>query len=456
MQVDVNITTTGGGDNTHGTNPRPSSTFTHAASAGKRAFLWNANTREACELLRTHNTPDQDQDQGKESQAQAHATAHDDSVKCLKLSACGKYLATGGDDKAVKLWRLGSGDEAYALVWSATLPKRVSALTISPKSDFVFAGDKWGEVWCVSVQNPKKVDDGKTKTVVATRVLGHFCSICTGLAVSPCSRYLATADRDMKIRVSVLPPSPCESGVHDIESYCLGHSVFVTCILFLGGLGGGQVLLASGAGDGQVKLWDAPKGEELSCVAVDSASSVASLAHCPPSATSSNSGLLVSLSESERVAIMRVEREGALVLLSAKITLDIGASNNLPKEICPVQLALDPNGSTLWATCYQKRASAQQEEEGQEGGKKGAVFACLYTLDLSGALNSGSNEEGEELALSWVEPSFCPWGKGRDAPLVLEDTSKVDKLRVVSPQLRKHIFPLDQREHRKRFRRDKV
>ncbi len=39
-------------------------------------------------------------------------------------------------------------------------------------------------------------------------LLGHFCSTVTALAVAPGGRLLASADRDAKVRVSVLPRRP--------------------------------------------------------------------------------------------------------------------------------------------------------------------------------------------------------------------------------------------------------
>ncbi len=63
-------------------------------------------------------------------------------------------------------------------------------------------------------------------------LLGHFCSILTSLSVSRCGRFVVTTDRDAKARVSVLPPNPM-AGAHDIQSYCLAHSGFVTCSAFV-------------------------------------------------------------------------------------------------------------------------------------------------------------------------------------------------------------------------------
>ena len=112
----------------------------------------------------------------------------------MELSSCGQYLASSGDDKILKVWRV---DERQCL-WSVSLPKKVSSLAFSPDSRYVFAGDKFGDVWCVSVSSPKKKEDGSSD-VEATRVLGHFCSAITCLSISPCGKYIASGDRDRKV-----------------------------------------------------------------------------------------------------------------------------------------------------------------------------------------------------------------------------------------------------------------
>ena len=106
-------------------------------------------------------------------------------------------------------------------------------------------------------------------------VLGHYCAILTSLTLSASGRLLATTDRcavhcaldsllqrwhpdrpiktacasheahnlqpapaallchcrDQHVRVSVVPADPA-GGAHEIQSFCLGHTSFVTCSTF--------------------------------------------------------------------------------------------------------------------------------------------------------------------------------------------------------------------------------
>ena len=133
-------------------------------------------------------------------------------------------------------------------------------------------------------------------------LLGHFCSIITSLLVSPDGQYIVSTDRDHKIRVTHMPADPMQvcispcvrndkitslctcqvhlwlgtwhgkpdewgctgvffaasragavsvQGAHEIQSYCLGHTSFVTCAAFL--LLPTGTVLVSGAGDGSIR-----------------------------------------------------------------------------------------------------------------------------------------------------------------------------------------------------------
>ncbi|KAL0371289.1 UNVERIFIED_CONTAM: tRNA (guanine-N(7)-)-methyltransferase non-catalytic subunit wdr4 [Sesamum angustifolium] len=93
----------------------------------------------------------------------------------------------------------------------------------------------------------------------AVPVLSHYCSIITRLEFSPDGKYIITADRDFKIRVTVFPKQPL-NGAHEIQSFCLGHTEFVSCLAFISCEDYAQGLLVSGSGDSTVRLWDYASG----------------------------------------------------------------------------------------------------------------------------------------------------------------------------------------------------
>lgn len=84
------------------------------------------------------------------------------------------------------------------------------------------------------------------------------------------SSLLVTADRDHKLRASNLPRTvPLVEGSWDIQSFLFGHLAFVSCATAVPEPGGDEASkierLASGGGDGTVRLYRLDDGEELAC-----------------------------------------------------------------------------------------------------------------------------------------------------------------------------------------------
>jgi WD40 repeat protein len=75
--------------------------------------------------------------------------------------------------------------------------------------------------------------------------------------LSPNNTLIATADRDEKIRVSRL------SLPDDIVSFCMGHTQFVTKLLFCTLGGTKNEALISGSGDGTLRSWNPLTGKEM-------------------------------------------------------------------------------------------------------------------------------------------------------------------------------------------------
>ena len=123
---------------------------------------------------------------------------------------CGKFLATSCDGKSISLWDVATWERKK--VWSGK--RRFSALKFTPCGRHVLVSDKAGDSYRYVVD--QDTEGGEL-------VLGHI-SVILDLALSPCSKYLLTADRDEKIRVSHYP------NAYNIAQFCLGHAAFVSCI----------------------------------------------------------------------------------------------------------------------------------------------------------------------------------------------------------------------------------
>uniref|UniRef100_A0ACD5X7I8 Uncharacterized protein n=1 Tax=Avena sativa TaxID=4498 RepID=A0ACD5X7I8_AVESA len=174
--------------------------------------------------------------------------AHSDAIRAITFGAGGALFASAGDDKLVKVWKTGS----WRCVRTITSEKRVSAVAFSNDGLYVTFADKFGVVWLVTVGGDAEGQVSADSKPVS--IFGHYCSIITSMKFSSDGRFIATADRDFKIRVTSFPKNPMK-GATEIQSFCLGHTEFVSCIAFTRNSGGSSFLL-SGGGDSTVRLWD--------------------------------------------------------------------------------------------------------------------------------------------------------------------------------------------------------
>ncbi|KAL8192070.1 hypothetical protein R6Q57_028191 [Mikania cordata] len=178
---------------------------------------------------------------------------HKESIRAIRYGAKGKVFVSAGDDKVVKIW----ATDSWRCLYSVSTEKKVSAIAISDNGQFVCYADKFGAVWVVELD--ELIENQALVQKKGSPLLAHYCSIITSLEFSPDGQFIITADRDFKIRVTMFPKKPLD-GAHEIQSYCLGHTEFVSCLAFVYNQDCPQGYLTSGSGDATVRLWDFASG----------------------------------------------------------------------------------------------------------------------------------------------------------------------------------------------------
>ncbi|KAI0566187.1 WD40/YVTN repeat-like containing protein [Gracilaria domingensis] len=133
----------------------------------------------------------------------------------------------------------------------SVLPKRITAVAIDDTLEHVVVSDAVGDVYRLPLD--KSLDFKNDDAQHDFLLLGHFSTI-TDISLTP--DFIATADRDNKIRVSRYPCS------YVIESFCLSHTQFITALKWT--LMPNNLL--SAGGDSTIRLWDGAKGQQLDCL----------------------------------------------------------------------------------------------------------------------------------------------------------------------------------------------
>uniref|UniRef100_A0A3Q4BUB5 Uncharacterized protein n=1 Tax=Mola mola TaxID=94237 RepID=A0A3Q4BUB5_MOLML len=175
------------------------------------------------------------------SDGSASEEAGSDKVLAFTTSSSGRLLALTDDSKRLVLLTC---EPSWRHISTRFVARRCTALHFSHAEEELMVADKSGDVYSFSVAAPQA--EGELK-------MGHL-SMLLAVALSPDDRYIITADRDEKIRVSL------RRAPYNIQSFCLGHQQFVSALLVPPGRPG---LLLSGSGDGTVKLWEYESGRKL-------------------------------------------------------------------------------------------------------------------------------------------------------------------------------------------------
>jgi WD40 repeat protein len=163
---------------------------------------------------------------------------HSDFVWAVAISSNGQILASGSQDKTIKLWQLPTGKLLRTLSGHA---KPILSVAISPDGRTLASG---------SVDNTVKLWETDTGKLLHT-LPGHTESI-RSVAFSPDGRTLASSSWDNTIKL-------WETNTGKLRQTLSGHTDGVYSVTFSPD---GRTL-ASASGDKTIKLWQLPSGKLL-------------------------------------------------------------------------------------------------------------------------------------------------------------------------------------------------
>ncbi|XP_070770308.1 tRNA (guanine-N(7)-)-methyltransferase non-catalytic subunit wdr4 [Enoplosus armatus] len=281
----------------------------------REPFVFDCSAAEK----RPKNTKDDNNSDGGASEETGS-----DKVLAFTVSPSGKLAALTDDSKRLVLFQSEPSWRCISIRW---VVRRCTSLLFSQAEDQLLVADKSGDVYCFSVAEPQR--EGELK-------MGHL-SMLLAVTTSPDDKYIITADRDEKIRVSHLR-SP-----YNIQSFCLGHQQFVSALLVPPGH---PHWLLSGSGDGTVKLWEYESGRKLQSW------DLAELEETPSSEGDKHKKPTVcriaSSVDARHVAVL-CERVSTVqfFVLDREAEEKLAPHSTLPLPRCPLDVTFDPEGR-LW------------------------------------------------------------------------------------------------------------
>jgi WD40 repeat protein len=281
---------------------------------------------------------------------------HSNSVLSVAISPDGQTLASGSDDKTIKIWNLSTGQEIRTLTGHSN---SVQSVAISPDGQTLASGS--GEntkIWNLS-------------TGQEIRTLSEYYGYSAApVAISPDGQTLASGSDDKTIKIWNL------STGQKIRTLT-GHSDSVGSVAISPD---GQIL-ASGSDDKTIKIWNLSTGQEIRTLTGHS-DAVASVAISPDGQT------LASGSDDKTIKIWNLSTGQEIGTLT-------GHSNSVQS------VAISPDGQTLASGSRDKTIKIWNLFTGQKIGTLTEHYDSVQSVAIS--------PDGQTLASGSYESTIKIW-----------------------------------------------
>jgi len=165
-----------------------------------------------------------------------------DTNDIVDFALNGSTIAVAFNDKTVQI--LDFKNDSFNVTKTTQVQKRPTSIVFHPENKNVFLADKTGDIYELDFETT--CDDQRP-------ILGHVSML---LSIAASEKYILSADRDEKIKVSLLDKPVV------IHGYLLGHTQFVRNVYCR------SLFAVSFSGDFTVKLWNLDTCEEISSLNV--------------------------------------------------------------------------------------------------------------------------------------------------------------------------------------------
>ena len=179
-----------------------------------------------------HPTPDQEGLSQRLILSNLRMTGHTGTITCSTFSPDGKRIASGGEDRTIRIWDAQTGSPILEPLKMHT--KSILCVAFSPDGSQIASGD---QAFLVMLW------DATSGQLVSKPLKGHTASIFS-ISFSPDGRQIASGSHDQTIRIWDI-----QTGA-SVE--LIGHTNQVHSVIFTAD----RKQIISGSLDGTVRIWD--------------------------------------------------------------------------------------------------------------------------------------------------------------------------------------------------------
>jgi WD40 repeat protein len=201
---------------------------------------------------------------------------HSERIKTIAFSPDGQLIASGDDDNTIRVWNIGTGKELYTLTGDSNSFGSVEFVGFSPNGETLISGVGGGTIKVWNINTGKEIrtmNQAVWESIGQISMLSNDSNFIASMALSPDGQTVAFGSDKNTIKLWNINTG------QEIKTLT-GHSDEIEAVAF----SPDGKLLASGGRDQIIKLWDISSGREVSNL-TDHSDDIYSIAFSPDGKT---------------------------------------------------------------------------------------------------------------------------------------------------------------------------